>query len=100
MQKDVNHKPCNHKAILISALFTARHFDPHSKKETTTNKSQIAKCQILDGQSNMKNVWKQRHFSLNRESSVIELLRKNLFTTLFSVCLYFSLLRVWKANAR
>ena len=38
MQTDVEHKPCNHKAILILAVFT-RHFDPYSKKETARNKS-------------------------------------------------------------
>ena len=40
VQTDVEHKPCNHKAIiiLILAVFT-RHFDPYSKKETASNKS-------------------------------------------------------------
>ena len=32
----------------LLSLFTARHFNPHYKKETTKNKSQIAKCKILD----------------------------------------------------
>ena len=76
---DVTPKPCNHQAILILASFT-RHFDSHAKKETRRNKSQIAKCKILTDSQNMKdvkNVWKQKHFALNGESSVIEVLRKN-----------------------
>ena len=44
---------------------------------------------FLTDNQNRKNALKQKHFSLNVESSGIEVLRKIFFKTLFSVCLYF-----------
>ena len=58
------------KAILNSASFS-RHFDPHSKKETRGNKTQLI-VKFLTNTQNRKNVLKQKHFLL--ESSVIEVL--------------------------
>ena len=91
MQTDVitSHVSIIEKAILISASFS-RHFDPHSKKETRKNKSQLI-AKFLTITQNKKNVLKKKHFLL--ESSVIEVLRKIFFKTSFSVCLYFSRLR-------
>ena len=50
VQTDVNDKPCNHEAILISApsfFFSSslRHFDPHPKKETTKKQKPNNKLQ-------------------------------------------------------
>ena len=92
VQTDVITSHGHHKLILISALFTP-HFHPHFKKETIRNKSQMAKCKILDWQSNMKNVLKQKHFLLNRESSVIKVLWEIFFKPFFCLFLYFSRLR-------
>ena len=45
VKTDVNHKPCNHEAILISAASFTRHFDPHPKKETTKKQKPNNKLQ-------------------------------------------------------
>ena len=66
---DVHQKPCSHKAILI---YLTRHFDPHSKKET---KAEYENAKFLTDNQNKEHV-KRKHFSFNRESSVIEVLRK------------------------
>ena len=91
VQTDVitSHVTIIEKAILFSASFS-RHFDPHSKKETRRNKSQLI-AKFLTNTLNRKNVLKKKHFLL--ESSVIEVLQKIFFKTSFSVCLYFGRLR-------
>ena len=98
VETDVNRNPFNPKTIMISASFP-RHFDPHSKKETKRNKSQIAKCKILDWQSKPEKCLETKHFSFNGESIVIEVLRKIFFKTLF-VCLFVCILAGFPFGSR
>ena len=102
VQTDVSHKPCNHKAILIHSPGILTN-TPVEIKETRRNKNQIAKCKILDWQSKHQKCLEAKAKALfikwrkQCDWSVAEI--KIYFKTFF-LCLYFSRLRIWKANTR
>ena len=76
VQTDVSQKPCNHKAILIHSrgILTHTPIERNQKKQKPNSKKK--KKKFLTDNQNSKNVLKQEHFSLNGESSVIEVLGK------------------------